>query len=370
MRHLEVHPPHVRALAEKLLRDINQRGLGVGDRYLTTDVVSRMLGVRKAVAGKAMRHLAERHVLITKPRGGTFIGPGLEQQPRQISKVRTVFILLPAGDPGGTHWACQPFVAGIRRAISDVNVQFTFVPEHDPLPYLRDLVDGARAAGQLAGIVAVSCSPEVYRYLVEQRLPAVVHGTLYSSDLLIASVDIDGRQSGRLLTEYLVSRGHRRMAVLTTSAGWAGDNYFLDGIGEAFDAAGLPFSALIQRAVRSDLKAFRAIAKELLQRTDRPTAIMTRGGMVQVAALASVASNLGLVVPDDVEIVFDHENQISERAEDAFPAIASYSRAQPSMSFEEIAMMIGNMLTEIGHQLPLSPKHVVIPVELYNGKQG
>ena len=124
--------------------------------------------------------------------------------------------MLPAGDPTATHWSYQPFIAGIRSAIPEINVQFTFVPENDPVAYVRELIDGSRASGQFAGVVAVSCPPEVYRFLAELRVPAVVYGSLYSSELPIASVDIDNCQCGRLLTQYLVDRGHRRMALLMT----------------------------------------------------------------------------------------------------------------------------------------------------------
>ena len=51
----EIHRPHVNALAERLVADIRRRGLEVGDRYMTVEAVSRMLGGRRAVAGKAIQ---------------------------------------------------------------------------------------------------------------------------------------------------------------------------------------------------------------------------------------------------------------------------------------------------------------------------
>ena len=181
----EMHHPHVDALAERLVVDIRRRGLGVGDRYMTVEAVSQMLGVRRAVAGKAIRQLAYRGILIPKQRTGTFVGAGLKKEAR--SKIRTVFVLLSAEDPSARHWSYQPFIAGIRSQIPEVNVQFTFVSESDPVEYVRELIDGARSLGQFAGIVAVSCPTEVYSLLAELRVPAVVFGSLYSPDLPITS---------------------------------------------------------------------------------------------------------------------------------------------------------------------------------------
>jgi DNA-binding LacI/PurR family transcriptional regulator len=357
-----IHLPHITALAEKVVTDIRHRGLTVGDRYLTTAEVGRMLGVQKAMANKAMRHLAEQGVLISRQRAGTFIGPGLKRHKR--SQVRTIYVLLPAGDLSATHWAFQPFIAGIRSAIPEANVQFTFVPENDPLGYNEELIAGQRALGQFAGVVAVSCSPEVYRYLAELREPAVVYGSLYSSELPIASVDIDNRQAGRLLTQYLVNRGHRHIAVLMTGAGLPGHNTFIDGIGDVLTTAGLPANALIHRLIRNDLQALQSTAKDLLAVSDHPTAIVTRGS-IQAQSVAAVASGLGLAVPDDLEIVFDYEDQTTPHLN-----MASYPRVAPKSSFVDIAALIGEVLKEVSEGVSSPPKRVLIPVELYVPEQG
>ena len=365
MKHMitqDVHLPNITALADRLLTDIRRRGLAVGDRYLTTAEVSRMLGIRKAVAVKAIRQLAEREILIPRQRTGTFVGPGLGNHKR--SKVRTIYVLLPAGDLTATHWPYQPFIAGVHSAIPEINVQFTFIPENDSVAYVRDLIDGSQAAGQFAGVVAVSCPPEVYRFLAELCVPAVVYGTLYSTDLAIASVDIDSFQCGRLLTKYLIGRGHRRMGLLMTRGGRPGDHVFFDGISEALSAAGLPHNALIQRLNHStDIEAFRATAKDLLLRADRPTAIITRGS-IQGGEVAEVAAGIGLAVPDQLEIAFDHSVEISPHVD-----LMVYPRVVPKWSFVEIAGAIGKLLKERSEASPARPQHVLVPVELQEPKR-
>jgi DNA-binding LacI/PurR family transcriptional regulator len=353
--HTETHLPHVALLAERLVADIRQRGLTVGDRYLTADEVCRTLGVGKTTATRAMRHLAERGILVSRQRSGTFIGRAGAQT--RDSKVQTVFVLLPAGDPSTSHWLFQPFIAGIHTEIPDVNVQFTFVPEREPVSYVRELIDIARASGQFAGVVAVSGSAAVYRYLVELRVPAVVYGSVYSSELPIAAVDSDNYQGGQLLTQYLIDRGHRRIAFLMTGAGLPGNNLFLDGINGALAAAGLLPTVLIPRLIQNDIEALRAIARELVEGANRPTAIITRGS-AQVEALASVAEDAGLAVPNDLEIVFDYDQTTPH------PHTPPYPRIQPKLPFAEIAAMIGRMLKEMAVGATAHPKRVMIPMEL------
>ena len=88
----------LRRVAERLVTDIRHRGLTVGDRYLTTVEVGQSLGVGKDAASKVMRHLAEQQILISRRRSGTFIGPA---STNRHSKVKTVYVLVSRGRPGG-----------------------------------------------------------------------------------------------------------------------------------------------------------------------------------------------------------------------------------------------------------------------------
>lgn len=359
----EIHLPHIKLLAERVLTDIRRRSLAVGDRYLTTEEVCRMLGVGKTAATKTIRHLSQREILVTRQRSGTFVGPGVASigpgLPRtRSSKVQTIFVLLPAGDPAASHWLFQPFIAGIHTEIPDVNVQFTFVPEKDPVTYVGELIEGPRASGQLAGIVAVSCPSVVYRYLIELHVPAVVYGSVYSTQLPITSIDSDNFQGGQLLTQYLVDRGHRRIAFLMTGAGRPGNNLFLDGINNALASTGLLPTVLIPRLIQNDLEALRAIARELFEGPDRPTAVITRG-IAQLDVVTSVAADVGLAVPKDLEIVFDHDQTTPRLDTPPYPWV------QPTLSFTEITAMIGKILKELASGIPSTAKRVVIPMELH-----
>ncbi len=315
-----------------------------------------MLGVRKSLAGKALRHLAERQILIVRPRSGTFIGEGMKKNGRSI--VQTVIVLLPSEDPVNSHWSTQPFITGIRNEFPEVNVQFAYVPDNNPVPYVRELIEDLQSLGHFAGVVSVSCPPEVYRFLAELHVPALVYGSLYSSELPIASVDLDNFESGRLLTQYLINRGHRRLALVMTGGGRPGNNLFLDGIGEMLNTAGLGHGRLLHRLVPNDIESLRVTVKNLLvEQADRPTAIITRG-CVQGHTVASAASELGFTIPDDLEIVFDHVEETTPHID-----VSPYPRIESKSSFAEIAAIMGRILKEMSDGIPSSPKRVVLPVE-------
>ncbi len=341
-------------LTEKLVADIERRGLCPGERYLTTDEVSRMLGVRKAVANRAMQTLAEQEILVRRQRSGTFIGPRFVKPSK--SQVQVVHVLLPKDDICGQNWSMNPFVQGIRGEFPDVNVQFSYVPAVDGLPFVRELLDASRRAGQLAGVVPVTCSPEIYRFLGEQEVPSVVYGSLYTAQDTIHSVDIDNHESGRLLMRYAVDSGHRRIALLVPGESRPGDNDFFDGVSHVAAEAELPHTALIQRLLPRDLESFKTVVRDLLTMPERPTACITRLGAFG-HAIEEVAEEQGLKMPDDLEIVLDNEGQV-EGSVDA----SQFPRVEPKLSFSGIAGVIGRRLRRLSEGEPLEPEHIKIPV--------
>ena len=130
----QLEPTHIDLLSRRVMLDMRQRGLSPGERYLTTNEVSRMLGVRKAVANKALRKLAEQRVLIRRQRSGTFVGPAFDQP--VTSRVQVVHVLLPNSNSITRCWAVGAFTRGFVSEFPDVNLQFSFVPEKNPVGYV------------------------------------------------------------------------------------------------------------------------------------------------------------------------------------------------------------------------------------------
>ena len=274
------------------------------------------------------------------------------------SKVQTIYVLLPAGDPSTTYWLFQPFIAGIHTEIPDVDVHFTFIPENEAVTYVQELIDGPRASGQLAGVVAVSCPSAVYRYLAELRVPAMVYGSMYSSELPISSMDIDCFQGGQLLTQYLIATRTPAHCLSDDGRRPAGQS-LVPRRDHRRTGHGGTVSVRVDPAPDPQRhRDIAHIAKELLEKPDRPTAIITRGS-AQVEAVASVVAEAGLDVPNDLEIVFDYD-QTTLR-----PHTPPYPWVQATVPLTEIAAMMGKMLKEMAGGVPAHPKRVVIPMELH-----
>ncbi len=145
-------------LSEKLLDDIRRRGLRNGDRYLTTEQVSRMLGIRKLTANRVMGQLARQHYLVRRQRSGTSIGPQIQASSDRTGggadSVRFLVQILLQSERGWS-WATIPsdeIIAGIHDAVPGASVQFAFLPERNPVR--RTCARSLMSAFRLAGIWA------------------------------------------------------------------------------------------------------------------------------------------------------------------------------------------------------------------------
>jgi Periplasmic binding protein-like domain len=349
-------------LGEKLLEDIRMRGLRNGDRYLTTEQVSRMLGIRKSTANRVMRQLAKQQYLVRRQRSGTCVGPQVQavsDRPNGGADSRRVLVQILLQSERGWSWGAIPsddLISGVHDAIPGASVQFAFLPERDPVGYLDQVLAGALSAGWSLGVVAVSCSRDVYKFLTNRGVPAVVMGTVYPDTNRIPSVDADYAQVGRLSMEYLLAAGHRRVGLLTWQTWHPGDNLMLESINRTLTAAGMPPDSLLVRAVANDEISYELEVRQLLESENPPTALICRNQ--QLAGVASrAAQSLGLAVPGDITIIHEVITP-SQCGPSPFPRVARTSTARQTA--EQVA---GMLLCQVD-ATEIAERHAVLPVEI------
>ena len=219
-----------------------------------------------------------------------------------VSRVSTVCILADR-----MHNTIQSMAGwmldGLRREGDCTNVNFGFVPQKDGLAYVKQIIQSAKASTEFVGLIAVGCPSEVYRLLAESTVPTLVFGSLYQDAPVLASIDFDNREAARLMTRYLVDRGHKRMMLVSTSDGLPGDHDFVDGVSDVLTEVGLPANALVMRIVSDDPKSALQAVRQLLRDNNHPSSLIVRDLPV-IETVDSVLSDTGLRSPDDLEIVY------------------------------------------------------------------
>ncbi len=119
-------------------------------------------------------------------------------------------------------------------------------------------------------------------------------------------ISMHQREAARYLTEQLLRRGHRRIALLS------GFDPVLDapkrlGVQEAIAAAGIDQGALPEiRAVGGESGAYRA-ARDVLALSPRPTAVVATDDSLGSMLMFQARRQTGLKIPDDLSIVSFHD---------------------------------------------------------------
>ena len=188
------------------------------------------------------------------------------------------------------------FLVAVGDALAERSLALTLVSTAGDSPPLgQDLpMDGA---------IVYVCDPRVdLNWLQRRGTPVVTVDQAPTKG--VPAVNVDDAGGARAAAEHLLELGHRRIGILTVGndldgrirpAGqrWAGWR-------KALTAAGV--EPLVAHAGPRPVTAAYEAAKELLGRTDRPTALLCFSDVYAAHAIRA-AEDLGLRVPDDLSVV-------------------------------------------------------------------
>lgn len=221
------------------------------------------------------------------------------------------------------------------------------------------------------GALVYSCDPTstAVQYLARRKLPLVyidqdpVEG--------IPAVNVDDRAGARAAAQHLVDLGHRRIGLLlsgvhgthglvtpedVTVDGHASKQRLL-GWRDALDAAGV--TPLMARQAGVTLEQAQAGARLLLDRPDRPTAILCFSDAVAYGALQT-AEELGIRVPDELSLVGFDDNPLAIQIRPALTTVRQDVRAKGRVA----AGALSRAIEEMRAGRPVTAEHVLLPTEL------
>ena len=169
------------------------------------------------------------------------------------------------------------------------------------------------------------------------------------------TVDSENLQGAKTATEYLIELGHRRIGFLAGRSDLESARRRERGYREALTEAGIPFDENLVRIGGYTWESARSAARELLEMTDRPTAIFAANDISAIQTM-NVASETGLKVPEDLSVVgFDN---IPESALTT-PPLTTIDQSIQQMGFEAAKLLLGLIDEPDRDQI-----HLTLPTEL------
>lgn len=205
----------------------------------------------------------------------------------------------------GTDWVDQMLLGGMLKcAEHGYRMIFELVDTHND--HVRRELSAALAALQPDGVILTpphSDNPLITGLLAEKAIPFARIGSKEVGPGVPIVMDDEGL--ARKATERLIELGHKRIGMIAGPEDYHLSGWRVDGWRRALEVAGLPSEGLWERGdfgFESGLIA----ARKLLERNDRPTAIIASSDQMATATL-EVARSLQLAVPQQLSLVsFDN----------------------------------------------------------------
>lgn len=171
--------------------------------------------------------------------------------------------------------------------------------------------------GRVDGVLVISLPPREadVAYLAKANVPIVLVDAHHPSLDQLNRLVVKDIQGGQRVTEFLIELGHRRIAFVGDSPdspfNFTSSNDRWQGYRTALRKARIPFKRdYVAQGEHGRVQA-RDLAKVLLHRPDRPTAIFAASD-TQAMGVLEAARELGLSVPEDLSVVGYDDIEVAE----------------------------------------------------------
>jgi LacI family transcriptional regulator len=193
---------------------------------------------------------------------------------------------------------------GVMAALSDTIyelVPFTLGTPQDRDRKINELSQKSRTDGLL--IISMPVNDEQVNLLITNRMPTIL---IDSHHPQLNRINIDDIAGGKMITNYLISLGHRKIGFLSSflknPLQFSSTIYRYQGYCEALQEAGIDVNPNYQLEGEHGRREAKLLAIEMLKQNDPPTAIFASSDTKAIGVL-DAAKELDLQVPEQLSVV-------------------------------------------------------------------
>jgi DNA-binding LacI/PurR family transcriptional regulator len=227
--------------------------------------------------------------------------------------------------------------------------------------YLRLLVER-----RIEGLILARAHPVPgqLKQAEENQIPTVIIGPQVDGH---AAVDVDNVSAAKEAVSHLLSRGHRRIAMITGPSDWPSVQSRIRGYDEACAEWGVkPHADLIEHAIDWSPMSGQAAAARLLARDRSFTAVFAHSDLLAVGAIREFGGN-GVDVPNDVSIVGFDDIEVAAFANPPLTTVRQPMEAVGALAASLVIGQLGNgsVQQKQAYLLPgiVIPRESVVPVK-------
>lgn len=190
--------------------------------------------------------------------------------------------------------------------------------------------------------------------LTEQGFPFVLLGR-YDPPDAVCSVDNDNVGAGQMVTEYLLQKGHRRIAYLGGASVLTVTRDRLQGYRNALERNSIPYDPQLVFFTESSLRGGQSAMEALLSLSPRPTAVVAMDDLIAVGAMRT-AQKHGVRIPQEMAFVGFNDTPLCEMVEPTLTSVA--------IDIPNLARVATERLIALIEGRPVEPKRQIVPARL------
>lgn len=183
-----------------------------------------------------------------------------------------------------------------------------------------------------------------YLEIIKDSSVSVVLTNTVCSDLEIPSVAIDYKKAAYEMTKEMISRGNKKIWIISTIKKYAVNDLKIQGYEQAMAEANLE-TRVITVSGKTHLNEI--AYKEILEQDYPDVAIVVRDSMA--VSFINVARKLGIVIPDQLQVIGFQNTKYAELSRPTLTCINT-----PIYEIGEVSM---NLLTDLMHEAELEDEY-------------
>lgn len=266
-----------------------------------------------------------------------------------LRQSRTLGLLLPSATQVSDQFFAT-FLSGLTNALESFQYHLTLLSPGHSAEETKDLLVRSVQSSRVDGFILMEVEPDDprVRFLYSSGVPFALFGR---SELPVPWVDVDNYHGGMVVTNYLLSLGHRRIGHIAAPGKYLYARLRRQGYEDALKQAGQKEGTpLVPLVVEGDLTARSAyeVAKQWLTSGHRPTAIFAASDVMAEGVL-QCAKELGIEVPRQLSVVGFDDTKLATQTR---PELTSVSQ-NPYRIGERVAAFIVQFIESgrIEHEL-------------------
>lgn len=221
----------------------------------------------------------------------------------------------------------NPFSGAIHRAVEDAAIErgvAVFASSLDDDPRREESAVRAFLQRRVDGLVLTTARrrPDYIATLADRGIPAVFVDR-QPIDVDLDSVTSDNRDGAAIATDHLISRGHRRIALLADRSDLQTAHERREGFLRAIGNAGIPTAETVTVMDLHDADSAQQALARLLNAPSPPTAVFSAQNLVTVGAVralrhAGLQHTVALIGFDDIPLADLLEPGVTVVAQDPY----------------------------------------------------